>query len=247
MTPYIAITRARSGPVIAANDRLASWPIRGGTDILGHLLPGSGLVLPSRVTVGGGRSRPCRHWPVPWSRTRAPARGLTGATRRPGARRWDQDPPQAKLPRARPLPGGRRSGAQAGTPAASSSSWTAAEPHHQPVHQPRRGEEPVQLPPARRRRSQLPRPVVGDPAKRRRLHPEQAKAAALQVLPDILHYDRPRPTAASPPTTSTAPLRLADQRQGPAFRPQAPRRPARPLPLPRPAQPLVSGGRSDRP
>jgi Domain of unknown function (DUF4331) len=32
-------------------------------------------------------------------------------------------------------------------------------------------------------------------------------------------------------------LRLADQRQGPALRPQAPRRPAGPLPLPRPAQP----------
>ena len=38
--------------------------------------------------------------------------------------------------------------------------------------------------------------------------PEQAKAAALQVLPDILHYDRTQPatypTAACPPTTCTA-------------------------------------------
>ncbi len=33
------------------------------------------------------------------------------------------------------------------------------------------------------------------------------------------------------------PLRLADQRQGPAVRPQAARRPAGPVPLPRPAQP----------
>src|SRR5580693_767031 len=108
MTPYIASTRARSGPVIAANDRLTSWPIRGGTDILGHLLPGSGLVLPSRVTVGGGRSRPCRYWPVPWSRTRAPARGLTGATRRPGARRWDQDLPAGETARSQVLTWRRR-------------------------------------------------------------------------------------------------------------------------------------------
>ena len=35
--------------------------------------------------------------------------------------------------------------------------------------------------------------MVRDPAERRRLHPEQAKAAALQVLPDILHYDRTQP------------------------------------------------------
>jgi Domain of unknown function (DUF4331) len=38
--------------------------------------------------------------------------------------------------------------------------------------------------------------------------PEQAKAAALQVLPDILHYDRtkppPTPTAAFSPTMCTA-------------------------------------------
>ena len=39
-------------------------------------------------------------------------------------------------------------------------------------------------------------------------------------------------------------LRLADQRQGPAVRPQAPRRPAGPLPLPRPAHPLTAPGRS---
>ena len=37
--------------------------------------------------------------------------------------------------------------------------------------------------------------MVGDPAERRRLTPEAARAAALQVLPDILHYDRTRPAA----------------------------------------------------
>ena len=32
--------------------------------------------------------------------------------------------------------------------------------------------------------------MVGDPGKRGGYTPEQARAAALQVLPDILHYDR---------------------------------------------------------
>jgi hypothetical protein len=60
MTPYIASTRARSGPVIAANDRLTSWPVRGGTDILGH--------LPAWVSVGPaiqGRGRVRALAPVP--------------------------------------------------------------------------------------------------------------------------------------------------------------------------------------
>ena len=70
--------------------------------------------------------------------------------------------------------------------------------------------------------------------------PEQAKAAALQVLPDILHYDRTKP-ATYPngriPTDDvySYALRLADQRQGPPARPQTPRRPAGRIPLPRPA------------
>ena len=67
------------------------------------------------------------------------------------------------------------------------------EPDHQPVHQPRRGEEPVQLPPARRRRRQLPRAVVEILQNAGGYTPEQAKAAALQVLPDILHYDHTQP------------------------------------------------------
>ena len=74
--------------------------------------------------------------------------------------------------------------------------------------------------------------------------PEAAKAAALEVLPDILHYDHTQP--ATYPNGPGAhrrrvqpALRLADQRQGPAVRPQAPRRPAGPIPLPRPAQPLA--------
>jgi hypothetical protein len=37
------------------------------------------------------------------------------------------------------------------------------EPHHQPVHQPRRREGSLQLPAASRRRGQLPGPVVQDP------------------------------------------------------------------------------------
>jgi hypothetical protein len=45
------------------------------------------------------------------------------------------------------------------------------------------------------------------------------------------------------PFASAIPLRLADQRQGPAVGPQAARRPAGPLPLPRPAQPLAAHGR----
>ena len=75
--------------------------------------------------------------------------------------------------------------------------------------------------------------------------PEQARAAALQVLPDILHFDRTRPATypnGRVPTDDvySHALRLADQRQGPGVRPQAPRRPAAPLPLRRPAQPLAA-------
>ena len=35
--------------------------------------------------------------------------------------------------------------------------------------------------------------MVQDPGKRRGYPPEEAKAAALQVLPDILRYDRTKP------------------------------------------------------
>ena len=72
--------------------------------------------------------------------------------------------------------------------------------------------------------------------------PEQAKAAALQVLPDILHYDRTQPATypnGRVPTDDVYSLRFAWLTNGkvPPSRPQAPRRPAGPLPLPRPAQP----------
>ena len=67
-------------------------------------------------------------------------------------------------------------------------------PHHQPVHQPRRRERPLQLPPARRRRGQLPRALVRGAGKRR-LPPEEAQKAALQFLPDILRYDLTKPIA----------------------------------------------------
>ena len=71
--------------------------------------------------------------------------------------------------------------------------------------------------------------------------PEQAKAAALQVLPDILHYDRTKP-ATYPNgrvfTDDVYSMRFAWLTNGkvPPVRPQAARRPAGPLPLPRPAQ-----------
>ena len=66
--------------------------------------------------------------------------------------------------------------------------------------------------------------------------PGEAKAAALQVLPDILHYDRTKP-ADLPQRPHPHrrrlqhPLRLAEQRQDPPGRPQATRRPAARLPL----------------
>ena len=67
------------------------------------------------------------------------------------------------------------------------------EPDAQPVHQPRRGEGPVQLPAARRRRGQLPGDRGPRPSKGGGYPPEEAQAAALQVLPDILRYDRTKP------------------------------------------------------
>ena len=81
--------------------------------------------------------------------------------------------------------------------------------------------------------------------------PEQAKAAALQVLPDILHYDRTQP-ATYPngriPTDDVYSARFAWLTNG-----KVPPSGLKPhddllaqLPLPRPAQPQVSGGRSDR-
>ena len=72
--------------------------------------------------------------------------------------------------------------------------------------------------------------------------PEEAKTAALQVLPDILSYDRTQP-AAYPNgrvlTDDVYSMRFAwlSQRQDPAQRPQTPRRPPSPVPLPRRAQP----------
>jgi hypothetical protein len=52
----------------------------------------------------------------------------------------------------------------------------------------------VQLPTAHRRRGQLPRPVVPAPGKRR-LPTQEAEAAAMEVLPDILRYDRSTPAS----------------------------------------------------
>ena len=74
--------------------------------------------------------------------------------------------------------------------------------------------------------------------------PEEAKAAAMQVLPDILRYDRTKP-ATYPNgrvlTDDVFSMRFAWLTYGkvPADRPQAARRPAGPVPLPRPAEPLA--------
>ena len=72
--------------------------------------------------------------------------------------------------------------------------------------------------------------------------PEEAKAAAMQVLPDILQYDRTKP--ADLPQRSRPHRRrlqhalcLAHPWQGPANRPEAARRPAVAVPLPRRAEP----------
>ena len=83
------------------------------------------------------------------------------------------------------------------------------EPDHQPVHQPRRREEPLQLPAARRRRGQLPGPLVQDPGKRRRLLPRGGQdggpdGAARHPALRPHQARRTTPTAASSPTTSTA-------------------------------------------
>ena len=72
--------------------------------------------------------------------------------------------------------------------------------------------------------------------------PEEAKAAALQVLPDILRYDRTKPATYPNGRVLTddvlqRPLCLAVQRQDSADRPEAARRPAGPVPLPRRAEP----------
>ena len=81
-------------------------------------------------------------------------------------------------------------------------------PDHQPVHQPRRREEPLQLPPARRRRRQLPGAVVQNPGKQRLLArggQGGSHAGAARHPPLRPHQARrPTPTAASSPTTSTA-------------------------------------------
>ena len=72
--------------------------------------------------------------------------------------------------------------------------------------------------------------------------PEAAKAAALEVLPDILHYDRTKPATYPngrvPHRRRLQPaLCLAERRQDPAGRPQAARRPPDRVPLPRRAEP----------
>ena len=79
--------------------------------------------------------------------------------------------------------------------------------------------------------------------------PEQAKAAALQVLPDILHYDRTQPATypnGRVPTDDVYSLRFAWLTNGKV--PPAGLKPHDDLPdrvpLPRPAQPLAAQGRS---
>ena len=114
------------------------------------------------------------------------------------------------------------------------------EPDHQPVHQPRRGEdlfnsrqpaddvnnylepwsEILQTPRLPARAGQGRRPA--GPARHPALRPHPARHLPQRPGP---HRRRLQPA-----------LRLADQRQGPP-RPQAPRRPAGRVPLPRPAQP----------
>ena len=93
------------------------------------------------------------------------------------------------------------------------------------------------------------RTVVRDPAKRRRLHPragqDRRPAGPARHLALRPHPARHLPQRPRPHRRRLQPaLRLADQRQGPPVRPQTPRRPAGPLPLPRPAQPLAAQGRS---
>ena len=84
--------------------------------------------------------------------------------------------------------------------------------------------------------------VVGDPGKRRRLHTragQGGRPAGPARHPALRpHQARHLPQRPHPHRRRLQPaLRLADQRQGSAVRPQAARRPAGPLPLPRPAQP----------
>src|SRR5262249_51699962 len=117
------------------------------------------------------------------------------------------------------------------------------EPDAQPVHQPRRGEKPVQLPPARRRRGQLPGAVVQGPAERRlpaRTGPG-GRPAGTARHPALRPHQAPllpqRPQAHR--GHLQLPLRLAELRENPPPRPQTPPRPAHRLPLPRPAQPLA--------
>ena len=92
--------------------------------------------------------------------------------------------------RARRSESGPRSAAAAAT--APWSRWTAAGTRPSTRSSTPTGKGPVQLPAARRRRGQLPGAVVQDPGKRR-LPARGGQAAALQVLPDILRYDRTKP------------------------------------------------------
>ena len=92
-------------------------------------------------------------------------------------------------------------------------------PTHQPVHQPRRGEKPLQLPPARRRRGQLPGAVVQDPGKRAATHPRRPRRrpAGAARHPAL----RPHPARHLPQRPHAhrrrlqLPLRLAQPRQDP--------------------------------
>ena len=152
-----------------------------------------------------------------------------GGTRRHARRR----PADRRLGLDQPAPRRRHPGADG----------PRREPDHQPVHQPRRREEPLQLPPARRRRRQLPRAVVQDPGKRRRLPPRgRPRRPPCRCCPTSCTTTAPSPpptpTAASSPTTSTA-YRFAWLSNG-----KIPPHGLKPhddllhrLPLPRPAQP----------
>ena len=101
-----------------------------------------------------------------------------------GTRRHARQPGDRRLGLDQPLPRRRHPGA----------TGPRREPDHQPVHQPRRPEEPVQLfaKPANDATNYLD-PWSEILRATAATNPTQAKAAALQVLPDILHYDRTQP------------------------------------------------------